>query len=58
MTHCGWNSVLEGVAAGVLMLTWPLGADQYIDANLLVDQLGLQYELVWGEFKMFLSWVS
>lgn len=41
VTHCGWNSVLEGVVAGVLMLTWPLGADQYIDANLLVDQLGL-----------------
>lgn len=41
VTHCGWNSVLEGLAAGVLMLTWPMGADQYSDAKLLVDQLGV-----------------
>ncbi|KAK4767938.1 hypothetical protein SAY87_003079 [Trapa incisa] len=41
VTHCGWNSVLEGLAAGVVMLTWPMGADQYSDAKLLVDQLGV-----------------
>nr|GEX04016.1 UDP-glycosyltransferase 89B1-like [Tanacetum cinerariifolium] len=41
VTHCGWNSTLEGVAAGVMMLTWPMGADQYADAKLLVDQLGV-----------------
>ncbi|XP_010519205.1 PREDICTED: UDP-glycosyltransferase 89B1 [Tarenaya hassleriana] len=41
LTHCGWNSVLEAVASGVLMLTWPMQADQYTDANLVVDQLGV-----------------
>lgn len=41
LTHCGWNSLLEGVAAGVLMLTWPMGSDQFTDAKLLVDQLGV-----------------
>ena len=41
VTHCGWNSTLEGVAAGVLMLTWPMGVDQFADAKLLVDQLGV-----------------
>lgn len=41
LTHCGWNSVLEGVAAGVVMLTWPLGADQFTNAKLLVEQLGV-----------------
>ncbi|KAF4360148.1 hypothetical protein F8388_000017 [Cannabis sativa] len=39
LTHCGWNSVLEGIAAGVLMLTWPMQADQYANATLLVDTL-------------------
>ncbi|KAI3504721.1 hypothetical protein L1887_26398 [Cichorium endivia] len=41
VTHCGWNSTLEGVAAGVMMLTWPMGADQYTDEKLLVDELGV-----------------
>nr|BBC62104.1 glucosyltransferase 3 [Nemophila menziesii] len=39
LTHCGWNSILEGIAAGVVMLTWPMGADQFTNANLLVDEL-------------------
>ncbi|KAF5468856.1 hypothetical protein F2P56_012969 [Juglans regia] len=41
VTHCGWNSVLEGITAGVVMLTWPMGADQYWNAKLLVDELGV-----------------
>ncbi|XP_057515002.1 flavonol 3-O-glucosyltransferase UGT89B1-like [Actinidia eriantha] len=41
VTHCGWNSLLEGLAAGVEMLMWPLEVDQFINANLLVDQLGV-----------------
>ncbi|CAA7043182.1 unnamed protein product [Microthlaspi erraticum] len=39
LTHCGWNSVVEAVVAGVLMLTWPMRADQFIDASLVVDEL-------------------
>ncbi|XP_031287592.1 UDP-glycosyltransferase 89B2-like [Pistacia vera] len=41
LTHCGWNSTLEGVAAGVVMLTWPMGAEQFVNAKLLVEQLGV-----------------
>lgn len=41
LTHCGWNSLMEGVAAGLVMLTWPMGADQFTNAKLLVDQLGV-----------------
>ena len=41
LTHCGWNSVLEGITAGVVMLTWPMGAEQFANAKLLVDELGV-----------------
>ncbi|XP_027125263.2 UDP-glycosyltransferase 89B2-like [Coffea arabica] len=39
LTHCGWNSVLEGIGAGVPMLAWPMGADQYSNATLIVNEL-------------------
>ncbi|KAK9061072.1 hypothetical protein SSX86_018252 [Deinandra increscens subsp. villosa] len=35
LTHCGWNSIMEAVNSGVLMLTWPMSADQYSNATLL-----------------------
>ncbi|KAF0890720.1 hypothetical protein E2562_004219 [Oryza meyeriana var. granulata] len=41
MTHCGWNSVLEAVAAGVPMLAWPMSADQFVNARLLVEKAGV-----------------
>ncbi|XP_052179428.1 UDP-glycosyltransferase 89B2-like [Diospyros lotus] len=39
LTHCGWNSVLEAIYAGVPMLAWPMTADQFVNATLLVDEL-------------------
>lgn len=52
LTHCGWNSVLEGLVSGVVMLTWPMGADQYTNAKLLVDQLGVAVRVAEGEEKV------
>ncbi|KAJ0965338.1 hypothetical protein J5N97_026476 [Dioscorea zingiberensis] len=37
LTHCGWRSVMEGMAAGVKMLMWPMGAEQYVNARLVVE---------------------
>ncbi|XP_020677365.1 UDP-glycosyltransferase 73B4-like [Dendrobium catenatum] len=39
VTHCGWNSSLEGISAGLPMVTWPLYADQFYNEKFLVDIL-------------------
>ncbi|KAG1327465.1 UDP-glycosyltransferase 89B2 [Cocos nucifera] len=48
LTHCGWNSVLEAVTAGVAMLTWPMGADQFWNARLVVEEAGVGVALCDG----------
>lgn len=39
VTHCGWNSVLEAVQAGVPMLAWPLYAEQRFNRMLMVKEM-------------------
>ncbi|KAK4785438.1 hypothetical protein SAY86_002127 [Trapa natans] len=40
LTHCGWNSLMEAVVAGVVLLAWPMEADQFVNAKLLVEDIG------------------
>ncbi|CAL4940041.1 unnamed protein product [Urochloa decumbens] len=41
VTHCGWNSVLETVSAGVPVLTWPMDFEQFIIERLLTEVLAI-----------------
>ncbi|KAL6656786.1 hypothetical protein ACP70R_004566 [Stipagrostis hirtigluma subsp. patula] len=55
VTHCGWNSVLEGIMAGVPMLCWPLYAEQkmnkvfMVEMGIGIDVAGWQQGLVRAE---------
>lgn len=47
MSHCGWNSTLEGVQNGIPFLCIPYFADQFINKTYICDvwKIGLGFEL-------------
>jgi hypothetical protein len=50
VTHCGWNSVLECVEAGLPMVSCPHFAEQFMNEKLVVDVLrvGVKGAAQWG----------
>lgn len=49
LSHCGWNSTLEAITAGVPMLAWPQNTDQFLTRRCVEDQWGIGLGLEAGE---------
>ncbi|MBA0744102.1 hypothetical protein Gogos_006739, partial [Gossypium gossypioides] len=49
VSHCGWNSTVEGVTMGVPFLCWPYIADQFSNKNYICNVLKTGLELMKGE---------
>ncbi|XP_077216489.1 scopoletin glucosyltransferase-like [Tasmannia lanceolata] len=45
VTHCGWNSIIESVTAGVPMVTWPVFAEQFFNEKLVTRVLEVGVEV-------------
>ncbi|KAL5582537.1 hypothetical protein UlMin_014979 [Ulmus minor] len=58
LSHCGWNSVMEGVCAGVPILAWPMMAEQPLNARMVAEEIkvGLRVETCDGSVRGFVKW--
>ncbi|ESW12910.1 hypothetical protein PHAVU_008G151900 [Phaseolus vulgaris] len=57
VSHCGWNSVLESVCAGVPILAWPMMAEQYLNARMVEEEVkvGLRVETCDGSVRGYVK---
>ncbi|XP_039005513.1 UDP-glycosyltransferase 83A1-like [Hibiscus syriacus] len=46
ISHCGWNSSMEGISNGVPFLCWPYFADQFLNESYICDvwKVGLRFK--------------
>ncbi|XP_022863039.1 UDP-glycosyltransferase 83A1-like isoform X3 [Olea europaea var. sylvestris] len=45
ISHCGWNSTLEGISNGIPFLCWPYFGDQLFNQSYICDYLKIGLEL-------------
>ncbi|XP_074278675.1 soyasapogenol B glucuronide galactosyltransferase-like [Silene latifolia] len=50
VTHVGWGTMLEGITAGLPLVTWPLYAEQFYNERLVVDVLKIGVGVGVSEF--------
>jgi len=48
LTHCGWNSVLESLSRGVPLIGWPMAAEQFFNAKVMEEEIGVCVEVARG----------
>ncbi|XP_073127163.1 UDP-glycosyltransferase 90A1-like [Henckelia pumila] len=41
LSHCGWNSVMESISAGVPILSMPFMAEQHMNARFVAEEVGV-----------------
>jgi len=46
ISHCGWNSTIEGVCSGIPFLCWPFFSDQFVNRSYICDvwKVGLKLD--------------
>ncbi|KAK7303222.1 hypothetical protein RJT34_14124 [Clitoria ternatea] len=49
VSHCGWNSVLESVCCGVPIVAWPMMAEQFLNARMVEEELGVGLRVERGD---------
>ena len=45
ISHCGWNSTMDGMAMGVPFLCWPFFTDQFLNQNYICNKWKVGLEL-------------
>ena len=45
LTHCGWNSMMETICAGVPVICWPFFADQQTNCHYSCEKWGIGMEI-------------
>ncbi|CAK7324835.1 unnamed protein product [Dovyalis caffra] len=58
VTHCGWNSILEALCAGVPMIAWPLYAEQKMNRIFLVEEMKVALALREAKDDQFVNAVE